>query len=136
MSKKQYKNGFPCAITQEALDMVKVRIKNKYDLDLSDKQALWLCGFIIDKDTASLNISDGFYRHQTMPSKISHGKIWRGWVRNEVDREVPVSYKGEINYSNKLHHMQPIYFSCEVVTGDIVPSNVLDIYDIGDKLYG
>lgn len=126
-----YVEGSTCGITQEALDRVKAAFHTKYGQYLTNKQSLWLCGFIVD-GKASLQEQYHIYRHQTMPSLVSEGIVWKGWVRNEVDVEKPIDHKGRIRYTTKYHHMQPIYFRCEVVTGDMITEEVVqNILDIG-----
>lgn len=125
-----YLEGFPCAITQEALNQVKDKMLSRYEMELSDYQALWLCGFVVD-GTASLTIMENIYRQQTQPSKVKSGEVWRGWVRNEVNVKNPIDSKGRIVYTNKLHHLQPLYFSCEIVTGDVITDDIMDILEIG-----
>lgn len=127
-----YIEGTPCCLSDEALQQLKQKFLVKYDQYLSDKQALWLAGFIVD-GKASLMKQEHIYRHQTKPYLTSHGFVWHGWVRNEIDVLDPIDHKGQIRYSHKYHHMQPIYFKCETVTGDMITEElVTNILDIGD----
>lgn len=129
-----YLEGTPCCITQEVLERVKKVFFNKYEMTMTDKQALWMCGFIVDDHNVSLFVQNQLYRHQTKPHMVSEGMVWHGWVRNEVDTVNPIDHKGRIRYTNKYHHMQPIYFSCETVTGDMITEDfVMNILDVGDE---
>jgi hypothetical protein len=125
-----YQEGTAAGISQEALDKFKGLYKQKFNEEILDYQALWFCGFIVD-GTASLSQSEHLYRHQKQPSKVTTGKVWHGWVRNSVDVLNPLNSRGIINYTKQYHPLQSLYFNCEVVTGDILPDNSLDILDIG-----
>ena len=114
------------AISLETLNQWMERYTLLKGEELTQKQALFLVGFDINKKTETRM---QLFRCQKQPSKVKEGLVVKGYVRNLVKS---VDETGKIVYTNNPHPLSNLYQECTVVTGNAHLTNLIDILEVGD----
>ena len=124
------------AITEDAVQKFQHLYQNKHNIEIDKTQALWLLGFHTGKE---VELRKHLVRSQICKHKVFDTWVYHGFVRNTLQTQkvdshtVPmVDDKGKLCYTNTLHPLHSLYEQVEVVTGDVIPENIVDILTIGN----
>lgn len=122
----------PAAITEDAVQKFQHLYQDKHNIEIDKTQALWLLGF---HTGGEVELRKHLVRSQICKHKVFDTWVYHGFVRNELKTKnsVPVvDEKGKLCYTNNLHPLHFLYEQVEVVTGDVIPEDVVDILTIGN----
>lgn len=114
------------AIAKETLQEFMDKYEEKTGEKLSQKQALFLAGFDVNR---KIEEQYHMFRSQKEPSKIKNGAVIHGYVRNKVKG---LDSKGNVIYTDISHPLSKLYEEHTVVTGDTDFADLISILDVGD----
>jgi hypothetical protein len=114
------------AIALETLNQFMERYRILKGEDITQKQALFLCGFNTNRRCET---KMQVFRSEKEPSKIKEGLVVHGYLRTVAEG---VDESGKILFSNKPHPLGKYYEHCSVLTGKAHLSNLMNAIDYGD----
>jgi len=114
------------SIALETLNQFMERYRVLKGEEITQKQALFLCGFNIKRKCETRM---QVFRSELEPSKIKEGLVIHGYLRTLAES---VDDKGKILFGNTPHPLGKIYEHCTVLTGKAYLSNLMNAVDYGD----